>query len=366
MLMQNKPKLSLLFPTFDGTQSVSGYRGDAFFQALKNNHDTCCISTNLMPTFNSWIVTFWACFFSTRFYTDIEDTADTFIVSAPQFTTFILGYFLKIRGKTVIFDLRDHVDMTYEDSTRGNTSGIQRLKRLCFYYTQKFLLNFFVGNSPLLCAGFMSSSHASKDFDTDNIYPIPNGPVMSSEQAVLPDLNATLTPKTDTIRLLCVGSLYNFRHTPKIKQILNSFANDTNCDIVIDHYGSSTPDFQRDFSSIDRLTYNQMDRQTHSKIFSKIDDYWGMILFTSDQLPWEPTTSVFDCVSHNKPVIYCGSMVNEAYSLLFMSGLPIYNELGWINQVNLTFCSYRQLIDRTRYNNLLNLVLTRFHKNKNK
>jgi hypothetical protein len=53
---------------------------------------------------------------------------------------------------------------------------------------------------------------------------------------------------------------------------------------------------------------------------SKVDAF---LLPCSNDLIWEPTTSVFDYILFEKPVIFCGLQNNEAYAILETVRQPI-------------------------------------------
>jgi hypothetical protein len=132
--------------------------------------------------------------------------------------------------------------------------------------------------------------------------------------------------KTTTgITIALSGSIHAFRDTVELRALLNNLdaLAAAGKEIMLKHYGTLCPSlvtYMKRFKNLNYQAVGFIDRAEYLLQLVKAD---YQLLVCSNQLVWEPTTTVFDYILTRKPVIFVGMRNNEAYNILDNAGIEI-------------------------------------------
>ncbi len=241
---------------------------------------------------------------------DIKDS-DFIIISTPHFNLALLIFIIKNKSK-VILDLRDLPDL-YLAQKKKIYKGFKYLLHWTMYkitelyvllLAKKVRLVTTVGETSRQC--FLSKYKFLKPPLTLNIH---NGFEINDLEIIKRIEKA----KNESIDKICiVGSLYSFRYSKYLEK-LNDYLSKTK-DVVC-HFGKVEKMFA-DFFNRDNIKYESMKLLPRKELLVEMSKYKMFVLITSDNIIWEPTTTVFDYVLFNKPILFIGNKNNEAHKIL--------------------------------------------------
>lgn len=252
--------------------------------------------------------------------------ADFVIISTPMFQLCLLIFLFRKRSK-IIFDLRDHPNLIYYHKL-STAKGV----RLIIIWLEHILRCFLVYSSSrfakiVLTVGEMSKSFYYKKVPgvcKDKIHNIHNG-FNVSDYALIRDNKFTINSNLGC-KLCIVGNLHNFRYGHDFNKMIFSLnaIRDGFDEVCVDHYGKCDDLFLDDIKEA-KFAYNTKRSVEREVLLKKLGRYDAFILVTSEKLIWEPTTTVFDYVLFNKPVVFIGNRNNEAYKILKENKMKIVN-----------------------------------------
>lgn len=369
-------KILLIVPLFPPDKGVSTLRAKFFYDQLSKTHTVDILKIGDETDFSGQIKTIDKIFFSKltttlrniqkikRIAGDLLKNYDCIIVSAPPYNLYTLGNIAASYGIPVIYDYRDQPDLIYYDKTKNKPWNIPHrwllLKVLEFYVHTSFKKA-----HAVLCVGQLSATLLQNRFKRwKNIYNCHNG-FMPADLFHRPKQH---NHQNTTIKIGWSGSIYPFRDSPELREILKQLDSlAKTIPVSIMHWGTTNPQLDHYISSLRHLDYQQLppiERQEYLNEMYKMDAF---ILACSESLIWEPTTTVFDYILFDKPVIYAGLRNNEAFNILRICDTKILesNTLSresLIQDIHKTDISKKLLFSREYQFQIVETLLTELEK----
>lgn len=326
-------KILLVVPLFPPDKGVSTLRAKFFYDEMSKKHDVDILKFGEKTDLNGNIKTIEQSLFANLLKTVsnsdkikgiLKETLtqyDCCIVSAPPYNIYEFGKIATDLKVPVIYDYRDHPDLIYYQNSKKSV-----LKRVIHYVLlnlkERYIFSRFRDAYAILCVGFISTTILqNKNKDLKNIYNCSNGFLNSDLDSISQDNNSC---KKDEYVIGCGGNIYEFRDSKDFRLMIKNLDKLAESNkITLLHFGSLSDSLNQYVSKLKNLKYKkheQVDRDTYLK---KLQDVDSLLLVCSDSLIWEPTTTVYDYILYNKPVIYCGLRNNEAYRTLQECGTSI-------------------------------------------
>jgi len=222
-------------------------------------------------------------------------------------------------GLKTIADLRDQPDLDYFEYNAK--SKIEKF----FYFFYNKLLQTYVYNGLkkadyVSVVGEISTSIVKKKLKKDTVYNVHNG-FFQEDREFVESLSYGNT--RDIFTIVWVGNIYRFRDTSILRDILarlDVLAKEES--IMIEHFGTLTDSLKNYITrTFDNLIYRQTQDNDRKSFLKKLSTCDMFLLSCSDSLIWEPTTTVFDYILFDKPVLFSGLKNNEAYNILMHCGI---------------------------------------------
>jgi hypothetical protein len=173
------------------------------------------------------------------------------------------------------------------------------------------------------CVGGISSAITQKNLFKagTKVVNVHNGFIESDIKNIAIN-NNQIVDMSRPVTIGCVGSLHKFRATNDLYNTLTEL-DKLGCKVHIKHWGTLCTEISEKITLCRNISYEgipPISRDTLLVELSKVDAF---LLPCSNDLIWEPTTSVFDYILFEKPVIFCGLQNNEAYAILETVRQPI-------------------------------------------
>lgn len=256
---------------------------------------------------------------------DFFNSYDCVVISMPNFKFIQLLDMIPERVK-VVLDYRDQIDFDY--FSRQSKFSKNKIAKLLSYLDMinsyrvhahyirrnigKVLAITCVGEKA--CESFSSRMisldaklfNVHNGFDYDDLHFLKNSGSCSNSDF-----------EKNVIKIGLSGSIYDFRCSDTLYSLFSSIIEKAEgLDIQIYHWGSSCKKLLEILSHFKKIKYfpvGRMQRKTYLDEIYKMD---YLLLLCSDNICWEPTTTVFDYILLKKPIIYCGNECNEAVRIL--------------------------------------------------
>jgi len=372
-------KILLVAPIFRPQKGVSVKRVGHFYDNLSKTHDTDVLTFSDKDNFESNIMTIRRNYFYPFIKANFRSSKirhllkplvkkyDLVIISVPDFGLLEIVDICKSVGVTNIVDLRDQPDLDYLEYNSSN-----KIEKLLYYFynqlLQKYVYRKLNKADYISIVGEISTSIVKEKLKKDTIYNVHNG-FFEEDREFVASLEDKIERNIFTISW--VGNIYRFRDTKELREILLKLDRLAEKEpIVIAHYGTlndSLNDFVK--TRLKHIKYNQRVDYDRKSFLRKLSNSDMFLLSCSDSLVWEPTTSVFDYILFNKPVIFSGCKNNEAYNILNNSNMNIFYKSD-LNEIIFKI-KYRHSIEdismysREKSFNDLNNIITIIEKTKN-
>lgn len=327
----------IFFPMFNSKAGVSALRANSFYHYLSLKHkvqimtfgdvtdmknDIMTIEQNL---FSSFVKTILSRKKITKILLPSLSGYDCIFVSAPPYGLYEVGSIASSLNIPVIYDYRDQPDLIYYEKTR-NKKWLKPIRWVMLKLLETYIYSRFKSAYAILCAGQMSAALLQDKFKkSSNIYNVGNG-FEKKDLELVKSFHTEM--KSDGIIIGWGGSIYDFRDTDDLRQLIYTL--DSISDrrpTTIKHWGKLSPALKKYIGQMKSLKYEYhepISREIYLKELSQVDVF---LLACSDTLIWEPTTTVYDYILFNKPVLYCGLNNNEAYNTMQKAGLSVFKPM---------------------------------------
>jgi glycosyltransferase involved in cell wall biosynthesis len=312
-----------LFPPDKG---VSTLRMELFYEKLLEEHivDVLKLSNNNFfdgniktverTLFKTFLVGVFNRYKIIKLLSPLIIKYDLIIVSATPYQLYEVANVAKMLSVPYILDLRDLPDLT--------TSEQLGTKPLFWLMFKSWLINIYiqsiaVKSVALLCVGCIATALLQHKYKKRKIkiINVHNGFNIDDLRLVNENVSALNRKICDEINIACVGNIYNFRDTIDLRKAL-LLLNDKNRKINILHWGKISYDLYSFLEKLENVFYVPRKPVLRKQLLIELLDVDCFLLACSDDLVWEPTTSVFDYILYDKPVIFTGLRNNEAYCIL--------------------------------------------------
>ena len=289
---------------------------------------------------------------------------ESIVISMPTFELVSIVKYIE-SDKKVVLDYRDQLNLTYVFRKNRYKNPIAKLAiYLDFKYTELVHKRILYRNNidKVICVGnsaldyYKSSISKKKEFDLVNIH---NGFFLSDYKSI-PQISSLVDFSKKDITFGISGSIYDFRFTDQLERELKKLDTRTNNkSITIKHWGASESKFRKLMESMSSIKYEPQGRELRDKYLQKIITCDVLILITSDELNWEPTTTVFDYILMSKPVMFFGDSSNEASKILNDCGVDLITVDNILseNRLEVTPIDFERLKKYNRESILDNLVI---------
>lgn len=336
-----------LFPPDKG---VSTFRMSFFVDQLKKDHSVDVLKSGQENNFNGQVKTFNTNWFGgilgtilnrkkiSKAFSTVLINYDLVIVSAPRYTILEFARLSKSLNIDTIVDIRDLPDLILVEKTiiRAKLKLVwQLINKLQF----KYIYSFCKKANAVLAVGSISTSIIQKKLGANSyVINVNNGYLKNDLELLNQEIEYNLVK--GTIKIGISGSIHNFRYSNDLIALdkkLRKLDNQNGLKIVINHWGVLKGQAEFLFKDFRNIKYERRGFLSRDNYLKEIQKSDLLILACSDHLIWEPTTSVYDYILLNKPVLFLGLKNNEAYITLENSGIKILdiNELeNFISNTN--------------------------------
>lgn len=256
------------------------------------------------------------------FVKDIFSKFDYIIFSMPSFQFIDLIKYVPLDVK-IILDYRDQIDLDFFiRKHKFNSKVIKFLSYLDMkysYYHHKKIINNNENIFKILCVGDVATKLYKKQLANNNvdIINIHNG--FQKKDSIFLKKKIEIRDNNKNIKIGLSGSVYEFRCGEDLEKLIakiNHIAVDKSINIEILHWGNACDKFINIIKDSKNLTYLPQGRKDRCDYLNEISSVDYLLLLCSDDILWEPTTTVFDYILMKKPIIYNGSLLNEACNIL--------------------------------------------------
>jgi hypothetical protein len=238
---------------------------------------------------------------------------DLIIVSATPYGIYEVARLAIRQNVPVILDLRDLPDLTTSEQKGLKPEWWLNLKCcLIMRYIVKIAWNC----EGLMCVGQIATSIMQKRLQKSScmVLNVHNGFNRDDIQFSIGHFKNEMVPKPNLL-IGCVGNIYRFRDTHELRRVLKKiscFKKPTE----IRHWGSITSSLLDYINSLPNIIYRRETPLSREHLLGRLSAFDCYLLPCSEDLIWEPTTSVFDYILFDKPIIFAGMRNNEAFSII--------------------------------------------------
>lgn len=238
---------------------------------------------------------------------------DLVIVSAAPYGLYEVAYSAKNEGVPFILDLRDLPDLT--------TSEQKKTKPFIWLSLKAWLIDMYIKSiachsKAILCVGAIATAltQFKLKYTSVKVLNIHNG-------FNLGDINLLASNKfieqenSTGLVISCVGNIHDFRDTQDLRLALYMLNKRTET-VTLIHWGKVGLNLLSYIKTLNNIKYEPRTPIPRNTLIHKLNATNCFLLPCADDLIWEPTTSVFDYILYNKPVIFTGLKNNEAYNIL--------------------------------------------------
>jgi hypothetical protein len=318
-------KILLVASLFPPDAGVSALRMSSFFDNLSLHHEVDVLKLGKDNDFSSKIMTIDDRYFSSLFRArssrekisglliPVLKQYDLLLISTPPYSLCEVAVASKRAAIKYIFDLRDHSDLIFSEQKNEKWWPFLMIKA---WLTERYIINTAKRAAALLCVGSISTALMQQKISgsSTKVINVHNGFNSLDKLHVLRTKPPFFMPNKSQLIIGCVGNLHNFRNTTDLRKIL-TMLNDRG-GVVLHHWGRLGNQLSDFFGALKNLKYIQHQSVPRSQLLQELHGVDCFLLACSDDLIWEPTTSVFDYILFNKPIIYSGLRNNEAFCIM--------------------------------------------------
>lgn len=240
---------------------------------------------------------------------------DLVIVSAPPYSLYEVAYSSKLAGVPYILDLRDLPDLITSEQ-KGTKA--QMWLNIKFWLTDKYIKTAARDAVALLCVGAISTALMQQKLKNTlcRVINLHNG-FERKDIEVIRQYSRSVVREQDEAELIvgCVGNLFRFRDTDDLRDALAQLSKRKGR-VTLRHWGKVAPDLLAYIRGLSNINYVACSPVPRDILLNELHAVDCFLLACASDLIWEPTTSVFDYILFNKPVIFTGLRNNEAYVIL--------------------------------------------------
>lgn len=238
---------------------------------------------------------------------------DLVLVSATPYQLYSIAHCAKLAGVPFLLDLRDLPDLTNSEQ--------KGMKHPLWLSLKSWLIDLYIKDIArhsvaLLCVGAIATAFTQlklKGIPT-RVVNVHNGFDLSDLKLVRDSAPPVVERETGLV-VGCVGNIHNFRDTNDLRTTLSRL-NQRAEPVTFLHWGKAGGTLLTYIYTLKNIKYvacQPVPRATLLKELHRLDCF---LLACAEDLIWEPTTSVFDYILYDKPVIFTGLRNNEAYCIL--------------------------------------------------
>jgi hypothetical protein len=238
---------------------------------------------------------------------------DLIIVSATPYGLYEIAHAAKRVGVPYILDLRDLPNLT--------TAEQKNTKPLLWLHIKSWLIELYIQTAAryaeaLLCVGTISTALMQQKlkYSPCRIINLHNG-FEEKDIELVQKCSRTVSINQDQLIVGCVGNIFRFRDTQSLRDTLMQL-NSRKGQVILKHWGKLGPDLEAHIRGLRNINYVACSPIPRDDLLAELHAVNCFLLPCSSDLIWEPTTSVFDYILFNKPVIFAGLHNNEAYLIL--------------------------------------------------
>lgn len=325
-------KILLVTSLFPPDTGVSTLRMDFFYERLSKYHAVDVLKfgdkTDLAGSIKTIDRTFFTSLLTSlknrnkilAVLAEILPNYDLVIVSGPPYNIYEIAHAAFRLGKPFVIDLRDQPDLICSEMKGLKNQVGLRIKE---FLTNQYIYSIARKSIFISCVGGISSAITQLSLKKHGI------PVINVHNGFLEKDIRTIqaqpqyaSASIDTLTIGCVGSLHRFRATADLHSTLIKL--DTlGRKVIFRHWGSLCEDLVKTMSALRNVAYQKCPPVPREKLLTELVAVDLFLLACADDLIWEPTTSIFDYILFEKPVIFCGLRNNEAFSILENVGQKI-------------------------------------------
>ncbi len=270
-----------------------------------------------------------------------NNSIDIVYISSPYFSAILLLPLFKIVGIRVVSEYRDLPEMLYHNKKYQFNNRFLRGALYFYVKTLEVMVYFFSGFSNLVVGvGDESCAILKKKTKAKNIVNVHNGYNQNDYNNRF-KLNDYLYEKNKIIISL-VGTIWPMRDTSSLRDfmiVLNKVSKKNNIDVQINHYGSIKTDLTIFINGLDGLKYESSRIDDRESLLNRLSLSSFNLLCCSDDLVWEPTTTVFDYLIAGRPIVKLGNGAKEVDNILKAENRSSYrfnllNEVDFLNMLN--------------------------------
>jgi len=238
---------------------------------------------------------------------------DMIFVSAAPYELYEIAYSARYIGIPFILDMRDLPNLTSSEQKGEKPQLWLSFKSWAIdLYIKKIARN----AVALLCVGTIATALTQLKFKNIpvRILNVHNGFNLSDLNFVR-EGSPVICKSGHHTNIGCVGNVFRFRDTFELRDILCRL-NQRKESVRFYHWGKMEAGLLAHVKSLENIQYIPRQSVPRPELLQELHSLDGFLLACSEDLIWEPTTSVFDYVLYDKPVIFAGLRNNEAYCIL--------------------------------------------------
>lgn len=327
-------KILLVAPVFRPSNSVAAQRMNFLFDMMKNEHsvevlvlsDITCLDGKLKTIDKSLFATSHEAWRNkAEIYRLLHKCLceyDLVIVSLPDYGLLEVVKICNELGINCVADLRDQPNLSaVQNITSSKIKNV--FVRVKNWLQVKYVYQRLQYADYITVVGSISTSMVEFK-SVKPVVNVNNGYLLSDKRFVSEQLNPDIDCQSNRVVIGWVGNIHRFRDNVDLRitiEKLNSLARSK--ELVLKHWGKCCPELEEYIRGQEYLVYEQTTNFIRKDFLTELNNCNCFLLSCSDSLIWEPTTSVFDYLLFNKPVIYSGLKNNEAFNILFNSGIKV-------------------------------------------
>jgi len=293
---------------------------DVLCSGEKDSFNTSVMTLNESATSNT--LSFLKNFFRYRSkLARLAKNYDLIVLSVPRFSLLYFFSFSLGKEKKILLDLRDQLQLQELNRESRGVLLTPLIKFLNFIDRKLFSMSIKNVNS-IVCVGEYSKSHLISNFKEQTlglpIYNVHNG-FLAKDLLSIKNNTKTFNEGSYQLTAALVGNISYFRDSHALRNDLTRISEElvkTNKVLRIMHWGKVTKSLEMFISNLKNIEYKPQGFVERQQLLKKITLCSFSILVTSTKLKWEPTTTVFDYILTDNPILMIGGRANEAKRII--------------------------------------------------
>ncbi|MEZ9368104.1 hypothetical protein AB4140_04670 [Shewanella sp. 10N.286.51.B2] len=327
-------RILLVAPVFSPNNNVAAQRMNFLFDTMSVEHEVEVLVLSDKTSFDGRVKSISKRLFSTSYRAWINRKKiysllrgllpeyDLVVVSLPDYGLLEVVKFCSELDVKCIADLRDQPNLSAVQNI-GSSKIINTLVRIKNVLQVKYVYQRLQYADYITVVGSISTSMVETSC-CKPVVNVNNGYLLADKKFVSERLALKSSSEKNSLIVGWVGSIYRFRDNANLRQVVDELdALASTQEVILRHWGNCYPELEAYILQCPNLTYENTSNFERESFLTELNVCDCFLLSCSDSLIWEPTTSVFDYLLFNKPVIYSGLHNNEAYNILFNSGVEV-------------------------------------------